>query len=62
MYAKLNAEKKQQFLKVYWYTAKDQFVPMDAADKRRNCHGTTPYYHGSTLAHRLFVSQVLYDR
>jgi len=38
MYKALNAEQKQQFLKVFWYTAKDQERPMDAAEKRRNCH------------------------
>ncbi|GJJ09337.1 hypothetical protein Clacol_003559 [Clathrus columnatus] len=38
MYTTLNAEGKQGNLKVYWYTAKDQNKPIDAADKRRNCH------------------------
>jgi hypothetical protein len=39
MYATLNKEHKQQHLKVYWYTAKDQDKPIDAAEKLRNCHG-----------------------
>lgn len=39
MYKTLNVEGKQRFLKVYWYTAKDQEIPIDAAEKRRNCHG-----------------------
>ena len=39
MYTTLNAEKKQEFLKVFWYTAKDQEKPIDASEKRRNCHG-----------------------
>ncbi|KAF8573891.1 hypothetical protein K439DRAFT_1373981, partial [Ramaria rubella] len=38
MYKVLNADQKQQFLKVYWYTAKDQEKPIDASEKRRNCH------------------------
>ncbi|KAF8515685.1 hypothetical protein BU17DRAFT_76795 [Hysterangium stoloniferum] len=38
MYKMLNEEQKQQYLKIYWYTAKDQDKPIDAAEKRRNCH------------------------
>ncbi|THG96576.1 hypothetical protein EW145_g7754 [Phellinidium pouzarii] len=38
MYKTLNAEGKQDKLKVYWYTAKDQSKPMSAAKKARNCH------------------------
>lgn len=39
MYIELNKEDKQDNLKVYWYTAKDQNEPMSAAKKARNCHG-----------------------
>lgn len=39
MYKTLNAEGKGKYLKVYWYTAKDQEMPIDAAEKKRNCHG-----------------------
>jgi len=38
MYKALNTENKQQYLNVYWYTAKDQVKPIDAIEKRRNCH------------------------
>jgi len=38
MYETLNKEGKQDNLKVYWYTAKDQTVPMSATAKKRNCH------------------------
>jgi len=38
MYDVLRKEGKQQFLKAYWYTAKDKDVPIDAAKKSRNCH------------------------
>jgi len=38
MYEILNKEQKQQHLKVYWYTAKDQDKPIDAGERRRNCH------------------------
>jgi hypothetical protein len=39
MYKDLNAKGKAEHLKVYWYTAKDQLKPMNAAEKKRNCHG-----------------------
>jgi hypothetical protein len=39
MYKDLNAKGKGENLKVYWYTAKDQSKPMNAAEKKRNCHG-----------------------
>jgi hypothetical protein len=39
LYQQLNSEKKQEYLKVYWYTAKDQIKPLNAALKKRNCHG-----------------------
>ncbi|EIN06967.1 hypothetical protein PUNSTDRAFT_135667 [Punctularia strigosozonata HHB-11173 SS5] len=38
MYTALNKEGKGHNLKVYWYTAKDQHTPIDAAKKDRNCH------------------------
>ncbi|KAI5115003.1 hypothetical protein M0805_001512, partial [Coniferiporia weirii] len=38
IYKTLNAEGKQDNLKVYWYTAKDQSEPMNATKKERNCH------------------------
>ena len=34
----LNAEGKQHFLHVYWYTGKDQVRPLNAVKKQRNCH------------------------
>jgi hypothetical protein len=39
MYKELNAKGKAENLKVFWYTAKDQSKPMNAAEKKRNCHG-----------------------
>ncbi|KZT34488.1 hypothetical protein SISSUDRAFT_1009878, partial [Sistotremastrum suecicum HHB10207 ss-3] len=38
MYKTLNEEGKQDNLKVYWYTGKDQVKPLNAAAKKRNCH------------------------
>ncbi|ODN72803.1 hypothetical protein L202_08239 [Cryptococcus amylolentus CBS 6039] len=38
LYKKLKAEKKEQYLKVYWYTGKDQVRPLNAVVKQRNCH------------------------
>ena len=39
MYQTLGKEGKQDNLKVYWYTGKDQNIPMSATAKKRNCHG-----------------------
>ena len=39
MYRVLNAENKQENLKVHWYTGKDQVKPMAASARKRNCHG-----------------------
>ncbi len=47
MYETLNKEGKQDNLKVYWYTAKDQTVPMSATAKKRNCHGTSSFFFPS---------------
>ncbi|KLT45387.1 hypothetical protein CC85DRAFT_306614 [Cutaneotrichosporon oleaginosum] len=38
LYKKLKKEGKSQFLKVYWYTSKDQIRPLNAIIKQRNCH------------------------
>ncbi|KIR81031.1 hypothetical protein I305_03418 [Cryptococcus gattii E566] len=38
LYKKLSSEKKEQYLKVYWYTGKDQVRPLNAVKKQRNCH------------------------
>lgn len=38
LYKALRAEKKEQYLKVYWYTGKDQVRPLNAVKKQRNCH------------------------
>ena len=38
LYKALRKEKKEQFLKVYWYTGKDQVRPLNAVKKQRNCH------------------------
>lgn len=38
LYKKLGKEGKSQFLKVYWYTGKDQIRPLNAITKQRNCH------------------------
>lgn len=42
MYKRLNGEGNgaEKHLKVFWYTAKDQTKPLDAAIRKRNCHGT----------------------
>lgn len=34
----MSSEKKEQYLKVYWYTGKDQVRPLNAVKKQRNCH------------------------
>lgn len=39
MYKELNKDGKGDNLRVFWYTAKDQVKPMNAAEKKRNCHG-----------------------
>ena len=39
MYKQLNEKGKAQNLSIYWYTGKDQVKPMNAAEKKRNCHG-----------------------
>ncbi|EJD06160.1 uncharacterized protein FOMMEDRAFT_104658 [Fomitiporia mediterranea MF3/22] len=59
MYNTLNKEGKQENLKVYWYTAKDQKEPMSATRKSRNCHGKTvvlPSFPHSNKLH--FVLEV----
>ena len=38
LYKALRKENKEQFLKVYWYTGKDQVRPLNAVKKQRNCH------------------------
>jgi len=38
LYKLLGKEKKEQYLKVYWYTGKDQVRPLNAVKKQRNCH------------------------
>ncbi|WVN87683.1 uncharacterized protein L203_102871 [Cryptococcus depauperatus CBS 7841] len=38
LYKKLIKKKKQQYLKVYWYTGKDQVRPLNAVKRQRNCH------------------------
>jgi phosphatidylserine/phosphatidylglycerophosphate/cardiolipin synthase-like enzyme len=38
LYKTLRKEKKEQHLKVYWYTGKDQVRPLNAVKKQRNCH------------------------
>ena len=38
LYKLLSKEKKEQYLKVYWYTGKDQVRPLNAVKKQRNCH------------------------
>ncbi|KAI9430801.1 hypothetical protein H4582DRAFT_2013996 [Lactarius indigo] len=42
MYRKLNCEGNgaEKRLEVFWYTAKDQTKPLNAAVRKRNCHGT----------------------
>jgi hypothetical protein len=39
MYKQLNEKGKAENLSIYWYTGKDQVKPMNAAEKKRNCHG-----------------------
>lgn len=43
MYTKLNAEGNgsEKCLEVFWYTGKDQTKPLNAAMKKRNCHGAS---------------------
>ncbi|WVQ99684.1 hypothetical protein IAU59_006823 [Kwoniella sp. CBS 9459] len=38
LYKILRKDKKEQYLKVYWYTGKDQVRPLNAVKKQRNCH------------------------
>ena len=38
LFKTLCKEKKEQYLKVYWYTGKDQVRPLNAVKKQRNCH------------------------
>lgn len=38
LYKILVKDKKEQYLKVYWYTGKDQVRPLNAVKKQRNCH------------------------
>ncbi|WWC69916.1 uncharacterized protein I206_103860 [Kwoniella pini CBS 10737] len=38
LYKILRKDKKEDFLKVYWYTGKDQVRPLNAVKKQRNCH------------------------
>ncbi|KAK4686642.1 hypothetical protein P7C73_g3482, partial [Tremellales sp. Uapishka_1] len=38
LYKKLKPEGKEKYLKVYWYTGKDQVRPLNAVKKQRNCH------------------------
>ncbi|KAJ9118674.1 hypothetical protein QFC22_003894 [Naganishia vaughanmartiniae] len=38
LYKILRKENKEQYLKVYWYTGKDQIRPLNAVHKQRNCH------------------------
>lgn len=42
MYKRLNHEGNgdEKHLEVFWYTGKDQTRPLDAALRKRNCHGT----------------------
>jgi len=42
MYTALNSEGNgaEKRLGVFWYTGKDQTRPLNAAMKKRNCHGT----------------------
>ncbi len=42
MYRRLNDEGNgaEKHLEVFWYTAKDQTKPLNAAVRKRNCHGT----------------------
>lgn len=43
MYTKLNAEGNgaEKRLEVFWYTGKDHTKPLNAAMKKRNCHGAS---------------------
>jgi hypothetical protein len=43
MYTALNSEGNgaEKHLKVFWYTSTDQNRPLDAAIKKRNCHGAS---------------------
>ena len=46
MYRRLNREGNgdEKHLEVFWYTAKDQTKPLNAAIRKRNCHGTLSVY------------------
>jgi hypothetical protein len=43
MYTTLNSEGNgaEKHLEVFWYTSKDQTKPVNAAFKKRNCHGAS---------------------
>jgi hypothetical protein len=43
MYTTLNSEGNgaEKLLEVFWYTGIDQTKPVDAAIKKRNCHGAS---------------------
>jgi hypothetical protein len=43
MYTALNSEGNgaEKHLEVFWYTSTDQTRPLDAAIKKRNCHGAS---------------------
>ena len=38
LYKALGKDNKTKYLKVYWYTGKDQVRPLNAVKKQRNCH------------------------
>ena len=52
MYRKLNREGNgaEKHLEVFWYTGKDQTKPLNAALRKRNCHGTPRRCASSGLA------------
>lgn len=56
MYTALNKEGKGHNLKVYWYTAKDQHTPIDAAKKERNCHSQYPALDRSSRGSHLLIA------
>ena len=62
MYEVLRKEGKQQFLKAYWYTAKDKDVPIDAAKKSRNCHSKSPFDSYPLIELTRCLSQVCFLR
>ena len=62
MYKTLNSEGNggEKRLKVFWYTGKDQIKPLNAAMKKRNCHGAFPLraiFQGSMLMESAGISQ-----